>query len=373
MAKVEVKTFDSRFWKIFIPFLFFIGLILFFPYWFTQMSWVEFDFKDSGEIGDTIGGVLGPFIAIGAAILTFFAFWVQLKANEQQRQDIALERFETKFYEMLRLHRSNVEEMEIAGKHRGRKAFVEMFKEFRFIYQVLDKKTNADHSHEWSSNIAFHHFFYGVDDSMESVSSDKKLQVYEKDTLKFLKMMKSNARIQFNQGKRPAVLILQEGIRHDTDFFPFGGHASRLGHYFRHLYQTVKFVASYDKVELSFNDRYEYIKLLRAQLSNHEQLLIYYNTFSPHKVWWDDELGLKNEEGLPLSYFLDFKLIKNIPFNLTKRIGLDPFTAFKNRIIHRYEDAGQSILQNEAELKAKTCFEWKERELTKNDINQQTI
>ena len=56
------------------------------------MAVLNFDFggkyfSDTGEIGDTIGGITGPFIAIAAAGLTFIAFWVQYKANIQQRQD----------------------------------------------------------------------------------------------------------------------------------------------------------------------------------------------------------------------------------------------------------------------------------------------
>ena len=103
MSEIE-KTFDKRFRQIFIPFLGFIFLILFFPYLFTSNSFFDINFSETGNIGDTIGGILGPFIAIAAAILTFFAFWVQYKANEQQKLDLKIERFENKFYELLKLH-----------------------------------------------------------------------------------------------------------------------------------------------------------------------------------------------------------------------------------------------------------------------------
>lgn len=46
---------------------------------------------------------MGPFVAIAAAILTFLAFWVQFKANEQQRKDIALERFESILFELIHI------------------------------------------------------------------------------------------------------------------------------------------------------------------------------------------------------------------------------------------------------------------------------
>mgnify|MGYP003578235044 FL=1 len=70
----STKTFDKSFRWIFIPFLFLIIVILLFPYLFTSFSFFGLDFTDTGEIGDTLGGIMGPFIAIGAAIITFFAF-----------------------------------------------------------------------------------------------------------------------------------------------------------------------------------------------------------------------------------------------------------------------------------------------------------
>ena len=48
---------------------------------------------------------MGPFIAIAAAGLTFIAFWVQYKANIQQRHDIAIERFESNLFEMIHILR----------------------------------------------------------------------------------------------------------------------------------------------------------------------------------------------------------------------------------------------------------------------------
>ena len=78
-------TFDKSFWKSFGWFLFIAIVICSLP-WVLTREWL-LDFSDTGEIGDTIGGIMGPFIAIAAAGLTFIAFWVQYKANIQQRQD----------------------------------------------------------------------------------------------------------------------------------------------------------------------------------------------------------------------------------------------------------------------------------------------
>lgn len=73
--------------------------ILMLPFAFTQS-----DIPNYGIVGDTLGGLLNPIIAIPATLLTFLAFWVQYKANEQQKRDLQIERFENKFYAMLQIH-----------------------------------------------------------------------------------------------------------------------------------------------------------------------------------------------------------------------------------------------------------------------------
>lgn len=94
-------TFDKAFWKSFAWFIVIALLICCLPWLLAKHSWIDFSF--TGEIGDTIGGIMGPFIAIAAAGLTFIAFWVQYKANIQQRHDIAIERFESNLFEMIHI------------------------------------------------------------------------------------------------------------------------------------------------------------------------------------------------------------------------------------------------------------------------------
>ena len=79
------------------------------------------NYDDNGQIGDIIGGTTSPIIAVIAAYLTFLAFWIQYKANKQQRQDIAVERFESRFYEMIHLHRENLSDL-TCGEVSGREA-----------------------------------------------------------------------------------------------------------------------------------------------------------------------------------------------------------------------------------------------------------
>lgn len=108
------------------------------PFLFTRTSINnDFDFRTTGQIGDTIGGLMNPFIALAGVIVTGLAFYIQYKANLQQRElfiqgqeesknqlqiqinnqneGIRIQQFESQFYEMLKLHRENINEMKITG------------------------------------------------------------------------------------------------------------------------------------------------------------------------------------------------------------------------------------------------------------------
>lgn len=80
---MNFKNWDS----ITIILLIVSGLIIIFaffsPYIFTQYS-NGIDFTNTGQIGDTIGGIVSPFIALSGIILTFLAFYMQIKANQIQ-------------------------------------------------------------------------------------------------------------------------------------------------------------------------------------------------------------------------------------------------------------------------------------------------
>lgn len=68
-----------------------------------------------------------------------------------------------------------------------------------------------------------------------------------------------------------------------------------LGHYFRMLFNIVKFVDQSD-----MKDKAKYVNFLRAQMSDQEQALLFYNCLS--------EIG----EGFK-KYVVDYKLVKHVP------------------------------------------------------------
>lgn len=102
------------------------------------------------------------------------------------------------------------------------------------------------------------------------------------------------------------------GAKLNFNYKPFSGHASRLGHYFRHLYLTVKLVVYSDALN-NDEERMNYLRILRAQLSNHEQMLLFYNWLSEHGQKWENE---------DQHFFAKYNMIHNLWYN---ELVDDPF------------------------------------------------
>ena len=99
----EGHKYPKQFWRSIGVFSSICITIFVLPAILTQCGCI-LDFTETGQIGDTIGGIMGPFVAIGAAFLTFMAFWVQKEANDAQRRDIKVERFNSNFYSLFTIH-----------------------------------------------------------------------------------------------------------------------------------------------------------------------------------------------------------------------------------------------------------------------------
>lgn len=310
------------------------------PFIVTQYG--LFDFMNlvekSGEIGDTIGGISAPVIGILGMGLTFLAFYIQYEANKLQRADISRERFENQFYEMLRLHKENVNEMNIDDKVKGRKAFVHMFYELRCAYGFLKSSDQFDNlTDEDMIKVAYHHMFWGVD--LETQRCNQPLKDTFKKVSKFLSIEISDLQQRYLNQMPNSDFRMSYSYKHNGNsqnkvfemkFYPFDGHVSRLAHTYRHLFQMIKHVVG--NGELTWKEKYGYVKLLRAQLSNHEQALIFFNAiWFGNPTWWADQNN-RDKDGKPYRYLLNYALIKNIPFNLTSQLGPDVREYFKEKL-----------------------------------------
>lgn len=334
--------------------LFFYGALLLIAY----IVIVAFNFNSasatsSGAIGDTFSGIAAPFIGIMGVLLTFLAFWVQFEANERQRGDIRRERFENKFYELLRLHKENVNEINIfSGTYTGRSAFIKMYEEYRDIFNYALKVNEKLEPHqaldkEQIHEFAYLFFFIGIGRSTQnsfnvgslhqSYINALRIELESIQTAydKYLEDLKDE---QKDIKSFPFKYDNNKGHTLNYKYRPFDGHLSRLGHYYRHLFQMVKFVIVNNDLNLKNEEKYQYLKTLRATLSNHEQVMLYYNTFGPpgNKWWADTDKDYKGNE-VKTRIILDYKMIKNIPLHLTA-IGIKPEHKFRAELKKAHPD-----------------------------------
>ena len=50
----------------------------------VEKNITNIDFSETGNIGDTIGGLMNPFVALAGVLVTFLAFYIQYLTNKNQ-------------------------------------------------------------------------------------------------------------------------------------------------------------------------------------------------------------------------------------------------------------------------------------------------
>ncbi|WP_046759240.1 putative phage abortive infection protein [Kordia jejudonensis] len=345
--------------------LFFIGLaivgflILLLP---VLSSW--YNYSTLGSIGDTVGGLLNPIVGIAAALLTFMAFYVQYLANQQVQKQLRMQQFESQFYEKVRLHKENINEISIHGYElmretiktysvdnaknddnikeittsesqvarftRGRQLFERMLKELIACYELLEFHACEEDNYTCQYNqdilmqVAYRIVYYGINsdnsDVFEGITDKIYIDKVKRDFNEKRKEHKQSSgkmNVFYGKLKEKGNLDSKRTIRLYVKYKPFTGHEFHLGHYYRHLYSTVAYVVQQEKNILSRVQKQEYLKTLRSQLSAAEQLMLYYHFRMDHAREWEQFL-----KG-------DYNMIADLPVERLKYIE-KPSEYFKN-------------------------------------------
>ncbi len=316
VSKLKTKNFSPtiRFLLLISVFLILIGFWM--PFILTRGSMIkEFDFTKTGNIGDTFGGILNPFVSLAAVIVTGLAFYMQYQANEELRKQFKVQQFESQFYEMLKLHKENVNEMEI-DNFKGRRVFTELQLQFEFILRlaeegqlIANKAVAILEIRESDFNSAYDIFFNGFDnDKQNEFESDVNQAM---DNWEFYSFMDNIVNNEILYGRDSEMIEIPNDInitqsKHDL-----------LGHYYRHLYMTVKFVVeAFEEHGLleSKDESMKYLKIVRAQLSNSEQIMLFYNWIAGggngYGANWEniDSVNGNNK------FFSEYNMVKNLSF-----------------------------------------------------------
>lgn len=270
----------------------------------------------SSNVATTINGLMNPFIAIAAAILTFMAFWVQYNANQNIYRENKKQQNERQFYEMLKIHRDNVDKMEFmysgytattiteSKQHpgcveskqttsswlyfRGQKAIQNFLVEFKIIYMTFPSDTTD------KFKKAYDVFFNGVFSNTFCSSKEKELLMSKRHEI-------------YNKGSSENEISLPWSSI-------MNGHKDVLNPYYRHLYLTVKSIVDSNFGE---DEKKMFLKTLRASLTAEEQALLLFNWYygklngDGYGIKWEYE-GEINHKYCNQKYFTEWKMIHNL-------------------------------------------------------------
>ncbi|GHB63256.1 hypothetical protein GCM10008107_10440 [Psychrosphaera saromensis] len=218
-------------------------VIVFIGFWY----WAEITPDQIGQVGDLFGGLINPFLTFLTVLLLVYSVRFQVDelketrseiskstlALESQDKNLSIQRFENSFFKLLEHfdnYRANIEFIKYGNvEYQGKQAVEHYYRSFQNTYLKVDV-TKDDDSNPYQKRTIV------IDDSTKSKEglNTKYLNFYE-----------------------------------DTFGEAFGG-------YFRILYNILEFVDSSVNIE----NKSFYTKLLRAQLSRYEVLIIFYNCLS---------------------------------------------------------------------------------------------
>ena len=273
-----------------------IALYLFFAIVFNDAYFNhshKIDTKLASDFGQFFGGFVGTMFAISGTLLILVTLISQIIENKKNQVT-------NHFFKMLDYHNENVRQITVSHvnpskdeKSEGRRAFVIFKLQLRELLSIVDsinKKSKLDLTDEQIIDIAYIAFYYGLDNDWEDFSEDK-FSRYEDKALIMKKLLKEKGKSKLKIGRT---------------------NQTSLSSYFRNMYNAIKMV---DRNKyLTKKEKVELIKILRAQLSNPELYVLFFNLVSRFgKKWKDRKLIIK------------YEFVKNIPNGYCERFNPNDF------------------------------------------------
>jgi len=258
----------------------FLGLLFFLWDDFIFFNTQKIDSNKFGQFGDFVGGLIGSMWALAGVILFYIAL-------VEQREDIRINR-ETLQTQVKALEQQ-IKEFELQRKELSltREVFSEQTSTLKLqqfestFFNSMNLFTNL------VENITYYHYIdfvrqlennnlqpeiYKGSDCFKSFYSE--LENIYFDKVRSYILSKDNI-IVVNYDKYDFPEKIIQELTNDAYKVFFEEYQSSLGHYFRTMYNIIRFVDN-QKVK---NPKY-YTNLIRAKLSTYEHLILFYNAHS---------------------------------------------------------------------------------------------
>lgn len=339
--------------------------------------WAEYFFIHCAD-EDNNKALFGDSFGAVNALISAFAFAGMIVAFIMQRYELKLQRkelrmtrdemkeqtaefetqnaimkkqaFEGTFFKMLEVHRQNVGNVMVDGKVHA--------EAFYALVTILEERYNAaEKSLEEIENHPSDPDFAEGAKVLNGLSEEERKTFCIKYAYGHL-TYGADYHVNYNKGSK--FRGLEKSVNciftnHITSTVGKGGlfkyeyFEGILGHYYRTIFQIVMFVNSQDI--LNFNEKYQYVKMLRSQMSDYEQILFYYNALSNMGHPWinrivshEDNDGQIVEYTMPYSLLIKYRMIKNIP-HFFEYFYADPRKFFKEEIRNWEEEADEPFFE----------------------------
>lgn len=298
-------------------------------------DYIKKEYLDSAtysyNVINTISGILVPlftFIALVVAYNTFLSQKKQLKIQEQQLKDqkeqadkqleiqkqqlkdqkkqVELSVFENHLFHMI--EQQHKLEEKVVKKYGS---FRELYKDFCEIYVYVKKDAlfvfgdvNGDNWKNILLKITYYIFYFGAD---EEFMCDKTYQTL----IERYGLEKEKGKLKFLIDKLNDSQIYDKLFKTQK--------SEELGIYYRNLFNAIRYI----DWECPEEDKKEYAKLVRTNLSDFAQLMLYYNMQGERGKAWMDKDEVKDPKGNQDCLLTRYLPIKNCAISI-ENADIDP-------------------------------------------------
>lgn len=265
--------------------VFILAAIFLFGWAAKKYDWTSpIDYSLFGALGDFIGGVLGTILMLLSTLLVVRTFIYQQSVTQSNERQLETQRFNNLFFELMNLYHREV--AELCGQ------------DFKF-YRTPNEEDNGE--------LVKQELRYDDKDFFD-VSKEKLQQMYQNGN-------------SFTVNRKLAVrLYMDFYIKNKT----------KMGAYFRTLYRIYDLI---DNADLEESSKKNYLKIVRAQLTESELFFLRYNAMTYYGMNFVKYINKYNIlKHLPAFELLEFKDWWNKP-NQTEKTGINIIFDFVNRKI----------------------------------------
>lgn len=253
-----------------------------------------------GQMGDSYGiyNALFSGLAFAGVIITLY-----MQARDSRKRIVV-----EQFYKRLDVQQSVIDEINVSQVRRakkdekvsvatGRKAFVEFKIQLKYLVKAI-RDVNDKGGFELTdidiADIAYAVFFYGS------------AKTWKDFMMEYLKDYKEPERL---------VDAIIERLDKEKNYILNRPNQNYLSVYFRNMYNAIKLID--EASVIGKDEKTEYVKILRSQLSNAELYVLFFNVISRFGKKWIEH-----------DYVTKYQLIQNLPSKYCD--GYDPKEYFPN-------------------------------------------